>query len=155
VVAYLHRQGVVHGNLKPGNVLLAANGIPRLADLRLTGGLFQGPLLVEGDATAGLAYLAPELVADPGAEPRPYTDIYGLGTVLYELLTGRAPFDGGTARQVLDRVRTGEPDPPSGTNPEVTPELEWVCLRCLQKNPWKRYARAFDLATRLRHLLVG
>ena len=151
VVQYLHRQGVVHGNLKPSNVLLAADGIPRVVDFRLTGGLFQGPLPADDLQPAGLGYLAPELVRDPGAEPRPYTDIYGLGLILYELLTGRPPFVAATARETLDQVRSQDPLPLSRLNSEVTPHLEAFCLRCLRKNPWRRYYRAYDVLTRLRY----
>jgi eukaryotic-like serine/threonine-protein kinase len=153
VVAYLHRQGVVHGNLKPSNVLLAADGIPRVTDFHLSGGLFQGPLPADDQEPAGLAYLAPELVRDPGAEPRPYTDIYGLGVILYELLTGRPPFAGATAREVLEHVRSQDPVPPGRLNPEVTPHLEQFCLRCLRKNPWRRYVRAYGLLMVLRGLM--
>ncbi|MCI0362100.1 MAG: serine/threonine protein kinase [Planctomycetaceae bacterium] len=161
---YLHRQGIVHGNLKPSNVLLAADGIPRVSDFRLTGGLFQQPALlgkpaVAPDATpagdddpAGLCYLAPELLDDSAAEPRPYTDIYGLGLILYELLAGRPPFVGGTASEVAEQVRSQDPAPPSQWNKEVTPSLDAVCLRCLRKNPWRRYYRVYDLLTRLRYL---
>jgi serine/threonine protein kinase len=155
LVSYLHRQGVVHGNLKPSNVLLAADGIPRIADFRLTGGLFQGPLPADEQEPAGLGYLAPELVREPGAEPRPYTDIYGLGVILYELLTGRPPFAGATARETLEQVRSQDTVPPSRFNSEVTPPLESCCLRCLRKNPWRRYVRAYDLLMRMRHLLDG
>ncbi len=153
VIAYLHRQGVVHGNLKPSNVLLAADGIPRVADLRPTGGLFQGTPPAGDGEPAGLAYLPPEVVRDPGAEPRFHTDTYGLGLILYEVLTGRPAFGAAGAREVLEQVRSLDPVPPSRLNAEVTPPLETVCLWCLQKNPWKRYARAYDLATRLRHTL--
>jgi serine/threonine protein kinase len=153
VVAYLHRQGVIHGNLKPSNVLLAADGIPRVADLRLSGGLFLGPLPADDQESAGMGYLPPEFLRDPSAEPRFHTDIYGLGLILYELLTGWPPFAGATAREVLEQVRSQAPVPPSGLNPEVTPPLETVCLWCLQKNPWGRYARAYDLVTRLRSFL--
>jgi serine/threonine protein kinase len=153
VVAYMHRQGVVHGNLKPSNVLLAAGGIPRIADFRLVGGLFQGPLAADCAEPAGLGYLTPELVQDAGAEPRPYTDVYGLGLILYELLTGRPPFSGTTVGEILDQVRSQDPAPPSRLNPQVTPELQAFCLRCLRKNPWRRYVRAYDLATHLRHFL--
>jgi serine/threonine protein kinase len=150
IVSYLHRQGVVHGNLKPSNVLLAADGIPRLTDFSLTGGLFQGPLPADDSEPAGLGYLPPELVRDMGAEPRPYTDVYGLGMILYELLAGRPAFASDTARATLEQVRSQEPVPPSRLNPEVTPHLDSFCLRCLRKNPWRRYSRVYDLLRGLR-----
>jgi serine/threonine protein kinase len=151
IVRYLHRQGVVHGNLKPGNVLFAADGIPRVSDCRPTGGLFQGPLPVEGPEPAGLGYVAPEVVREPDAEPRPYTDIYGLGLILYELLTGRPPFIGATVRETLDAVQALDPVPPSRLNSQVTPQLDRLCLRCLRKDPWRRYSRAYDLITGLQY----
>jgi serine/threonine protein kinase len=142
-VRFFHRQGVVHGNLKPSNVLLAADGIPRVSDFRPTGGLFQGPL--PPDDAAGLGYLAPELAEDLGAEIRPYTDVYGMGLILYELITGRPPFMGPSAQETLEQVRSQDPVPPSRLNSDVTPYLEAVCLRCLRKNPWFRFRRAYDL----------
>jgi eukaryotic-like serine/threonine-protein kinase len=152
ILCYLHRQGVVHGNLKPANVLLAANSIPRVADFHLTGGLFQPSQLVDDLELSGVGYLAPELVRDAGAEPRPYTDIYGLGMILYELLTGgRPPFGGAAAHEVREQVLSQDPIPPSRLNPKVTPQLEACCLRCLRKNPWRRYHRAYDLLMRLRY----
>lgn len=156
IVIYLHRQGIVHGNLKPSNVLLAADAIPQIVDFRPTGGLFQGPLSVDPAAPgpAGVGYLAPELIeGHPNAEARPYTDIYGLGIILYESLTGRPPFAAATARETLEQVRAQDPVSPSRLNSEVTPQLERVCLRCLRKNPWQRYRRAYDLSSRLRYCL--
>jgi serine/threonine protein kinase len=150
VVSYLHRQGVVHGNLKPSNVLLAAGGIPRLTDFRTTGGLFVGPPPADDADPAGLGYLTPETARDPAAEPRPYTDIYGLGVILYELLTGRPPFAGATARETLEQVRSRDPAPFARPPSEVTPPLEAFCLHCLRKNPWRRFDRAYDVLTRLR-----
>jgi serine/threonine protein kinase len=150
VVCYLHRQGVVHGNLKPSNVLLAADDIPRVVDFRPPVGLLAGPLPSGDDEPSGLCYLAPELAHDPGAEPRPNTDTYGLGIILYELLTGRPPFGASTAREMLEQVCSQDPPPPSRFNPEVSPPLESFCLRCLRKDPWRRYARAFDVLKRLR-----
>jgi serine/threonine protein kinase len=152
IVRYLHRQGVVHGNLKPSNVLFAADGIPRVSDFRPTGGLFQGPMPVDGAEPAGLGYLAPEVVREPGAVPRPYTDIYGLGLILYELLTGRPPFTGANVRETLEAMQAEDPVPPSRFSSEVTPQLEWLCLACLRKNPWRRYSRAYDLIRRLQFL---
>ncbi len=150
VVCYLHRQGVVHGNLKPSNVLLAAGGIPRVCDFRTTGGLAHGPPPADDHDPAGLGYLAPELVRDPGSEPRPYTDVYGLGLILYELLAGRPAFAGATAGEVLEQVATQDPVPPSRFNAAVTPPLDAFCLHCLRKHPWRRYERAYHVQVRLR-----
>ena len=152
LVGYLHRQGVVHSNLKPSNVLLAADGIPRVTDFRPTGGLFQGSLPDGDQDPAGLGYLAPELIREPAAEARPYTDVYGLGLILYELLTGRPAFTGTSAQAVVEDVLTRDPIPPSQLNPVVTLPLDAICLRCLRKDPWRRYVRAYDLFTRLRRL---
>jgi serine/threonine protein kinase len=152
IVGYLHRQGVVHGNLKPTNVLFAADGIPRVADIPLTIGWFQRPQLVDDRDAGALSYVAPELAREPAGEPRPYTDIYGLGMILYELLTGRPPFAGAAASEILEQVRSQEPIPPSRLNPKVAPHVEACCLRCLHKDPWRRYHRAYDLLMRMRHL---
>jgi serine/threonine protein kinase len=152
-VSYLHRQGIVHGNLKATNVLLGADETPRLADFRLTGGLFQCPVPADDVDPCGLGYLAPEVIQEPDGEFRPYTDIYGLGLILYELLTNQAPFDGTTAREVRKQVISCDPALPSRFNSKVTPALDALCLRCLRKNHWSRYARAYDVATRLRQFI--
>lgn len=147
VICYMHRQGVVHGNLKPSNVLLAADGIPRVADLWATSGNTT-PL----DATAtGLRYLAPEVLDDSHREPRPYTDIYGIGLLLYETLTGRPAVADDSPSDILECVRRGDPLPPSQINPAVPPALDQFCLRCLRKNPWRRFVRAYDVLARLRY----
>ncbi len=152
-VMYLHRQGVVHGNLKPSNVLLAADGIPRVTDLRTSGGLFQYPLPADDGDPAGLGYLAPELIDDLHCELRPFTDIYGLGMILYEMLAGRAPFAGSTASTALEQVRAQQPAALCGPVPTVSPELEAFCLRCLHKNPWRRYARVYGMLSGMRWML--
>jgi len=151
LVSYLHRQGLVHGNLKPSNVLLAADGIPRLTDFQLTSGLFVGQIHQASDDPAGQGYLAPELLTDEMVEPRPYTDIYGLGLILYELLAGRPPIQS-TDRHLPAQVAARDPQPPSAYNREVTGPLDAVTLRCLRKNPWRRYYRVYDLLSRLRYL---
>jgi serine/threonine protein kinase len=150
VVSYLHRQGVVHGNLKPSNVLTGADGIPRLIDLHPTGGLFLGALAPQDVAADGLAYLAPELVRERGRTLRPNMDVYGLGLILYELLTGLPALAGASSQEVLEQVCSHEPTAPSHFNPHVVPSLDAVVLKCLRKNPWERYARVYDLSRRLR-----
>jgi serine/threonine protein kinase len=152
VMSYAHRQGLVHGNLKPSNVLFAADGIPRVSDFRPTRGLFQNPLDADEADDAGLGYVAPEILRDPAVELRPNADIYGLGLILYELLTGRPAFAAVTGAGTAEQVMTQEPVPPSRLNPNVTGPLESCCLRCLQKSPWHRYGRAYDLRKRLQHL---
>jgi serine/threonine protein kinase len=153
-VSYIHRQGIVHGNLKPSNVLFAADGIVRIADFRSTGGLFLGPSPDGDDSPIGVGYLPPEWLDErTSAEPRPYTDTYGLGLVLYEALTGQAPFSGGTAREVIEQVRGEDPLPPSTLNPDIARQVEAICLRCLHKNPWQRYRRAYDVSRGLRFCL--
>ncbi len=165
VVSYLHRQGVVHGNLKPANVLLAADGIPRLGDLHFTGGLFVGgPRLHDlrvGDSAEGdqrrrdavdLGYAAPELMVNAAAAPGPSADIYGLGAILYAMLADRPPFAGATREETLAQVRDQDPVPPSQGNAAVTSVIDALVMRCLRKNPWRRYYRAYDVLLRLREL---
>jgi len=130
MVCYLHRQGFVHGNLKPSNVLLAADGIPRLADLRLPAAL---------TSQDDHAFLAPELFDDPAREPRPPTDVYGVAAMLYAALTGAPP-----AR---------DPPPPSQAIAGIPEGVDHIVMRCLAPNPWHRYARAFDMLAKLRELL--
>jgi serine/threonine protein kinase len=148
IVTYIHRQGVVHGNLKPSNVLLAADGIPRVVDFRLTSGMGVSSNLGD-EAPAGIAYLPPELARDRDAEARITADIYGLGAILYELLTGRPPFDATAGQDVLEQICSQDPVAPSQLNSAVTPYLEATCVRCLSKSPWQRYLRAYDLSKRL------
>jgi serine/threonine protein kinase len=151
IVGFCHRQGIVHGNLKPSNILVAADGIPRITDFRLTGGLFLSDA-IRDRTTKGVRYLAPELIDHPEAEPHRNADIYGLGVILYELLTGQAPLADSGPVETRERVRSETPAPPSRWNSDVRPELDFICLRCLRKNPWRRYARAYDLQSSLRHL---
>jgi len=149
VVSYLHRQGVMHGNLKPSNILFAADDIPRLADFYQLGGLYRTTIPTDGPIPAGYANLAPELVKDPTAEPGIYTDLYGLGMILYELLTGQMPFRAGTLQELREQILTLEPALPSQLNPKVMPSLDTLCMRCLNKSPWRRYYRAYDVSARL------
>lgn len=169
IVGYLHRQGVVHGNLKPSNVLLAADGIPRISDVwpaasrhaeaaaavererDAEGAGGERPATLD-DCAAAWAYLAPELIESPDVELRPTVDVYGLGTILYALLTGSAPFAAEGVAATLQQVRSETPIRPSQRNAAVPPEVDEVVLKCLRKNPWTRFVRAYHLSTRLRRL---
>jgi hypothetical protein len=146
-VEYAHRQGLVHRDLKPSNVLLAADGRPRVTDFGLA------VLMADGPATAGVegtpGYMSPEQ-ADGGADAVGRAcDVYGLGAILYELLTGQAPFRGETVAETLRKVRTEPPVPPRTINPRVPRKLEQICLKCLEKSPRARYASAGELAAEL------
>ena len=153
IVSYLHRQGVIHGNLKAANVLLAAGGLPRLTDFHPTGTLEAGlPSPHDRLDPAAVGTLAPERLSAPRAELRIGTDLYGLGVVLYELLAGRPPFLAPSARETAEQVLTVDPPPPSVFNRDVPPGLDWACLRCLVKSPARRFARAYELQTRLLHV---
>ena len=155
-VAEAHRLGVVHRDLKPANILLAADGTPKVADFGLA-------KLVNGDSemtrTGSLlgspSYMAPEQ-AGPGRGPiGPAVDVHALGVILYELTTGRPPFRGATITQTLDQVRSTDPVPPTRLVPALPRDLETICLKCLEKEPPRRYAGASDLADDLRRFLDG
>ncbi len=144
-LAHAHAAGVLHRDLKPGNILLDEAGTPQLADFGLAAPLTgAGDLTARGEVAGTPAFLAPELLggADRAA---PASDIYGLGAVLYAGLTGRAPFVGESAASILAQVAADEPPPPRLLNPAVPRDLETLCLKCLEKNPARRYAAATAL----------
>lgn len=146
-VAYAHREGVVHRDLKPGNVLLDGSGEPRIADFGLA-----APLEPGGDLTAVTAvlgtphYLAPEGFTEGSAALGVASDIYALGAILYELLCGRAPFAGTNSAELPAVVATREPAAPRLFNASVEADLQTICLKCLEKQPAARYAGAQELA---------
>lgn len=146
-VAYAHRQGLIHRDLKPSNVLLTADGRPRVTDFGLAVLLDAAPHVVGVEGTPG--YMAPEQ-ADGGADAagKP-CDVYGLGAILYELLTGQPPFQGDSITETLRKVRTEAPTPPHVLNPRTPRNLEQICLKCLEKNPRDRFASASDVAEAL------
>ncbi|MFO0841548.1 MAG: protein kinase [Gemmataceae bacterium] len=156
-VGYAHGRGVVHRDLKPANVLLAADGKPKVSDFGLA------KLLTEGEAgptrTGELlgtpSYMAPEQASGRHKEVGPATDVYAAGAILYELLTGRPPFLAETELDTLLQVANEEVVRPSRLRPGVPRDLETVCLKCLQKEPARRYASAEALADDLRRYLEG
>jgi WD40 repeat protein/tRNA A-37 threonylcarbamoyl transferase component Bud32 len=143
----VHQGGVLHRDLKPDNVLLMSDGSPKITDFGLARSLDVGAGHTATGTIMGTAsYMAPEQAQGLVHELGPAVDIYALGAILYEMLTGRPPFRAATFLETLLQVKTEEPVPPSRLAPGVPRALETICLKCLQKESGKRYARALDLA---------
>jgi formylglycine-generating enzyme required for sulfatase activity len=159
---YAHLRGVVHRDLKPGNVLLASpvasapGGSPKITDFGLAKRIDDEARDVsKSGAIMGTAsYMAPEQAAGQVHDTGPAADVYALGALLYECLTGRPPFEG-PQHVVLVSVLNDEPLPPSRLNPKVPRDLETICLKCLSKGPARRYASAEALADDLHRFLAG
>ncbi|HVK12356.1 MAG TPA: tetratricopeptide repeat protein [Gemmataceae bacterium] len=149
-----HRAGIVHRDLKPANVLRTADGVLKVGDFgvaRRVGA--EAGLTRTGAAVGTPSYMAPEQARGPAAAVGPAADIYGLGAILYELLTGRPPFQEQTPAETIHHVLHDDPVPPARRNPRVPRDLATICLKCLQKDPDKRYATAADLAADLSRFL--
>jgi serine/threonine protein kinase/Tfp pilus assembly protein PilF len=176
-VHHAHERGIVHRDLKPANVLLASGGRQPPVDDEGTGGLRPPPgdlapkitdfglakVLIGGSAeqtqTGAIlgtpSYMAPEQARGRGRAIGPATDVYALGAILYELLTGRPPFKATSVMETLHQVASDEPVPPRALQPKLPRDLETICLKCLEKDPRKRYASAKELADDLGHFLAG
>src|SRR3954447_10420644 len=154
IVHYAHEHGILHRDIKPGNILLDRNGEPHLTDFGLA-------RLVEADSTVTgtlevlgtPSYMAPEQAAGNNAAVSSNTDVYGLGAVLYQLLTGQPPFAGGTTYETIRLLLDTEPRPPRLLNPKVDRDVSTICLKCLQKDPKRRYSSALALAEDLERWL--
>jgi WD40 repeat protein len=152
---YAHRLGILHLDLKPANVLVDEHGEPQVADFGLAKRLDES-LASDSDEVSGTpSYMAPEQAMARSQRIGVATDIYGLGAILYELMTGRPPFLGATPRQTLEDVVTREVPAPRGIAPDIPADLEAVCLRCLAKDPQQRYLSARGLAEDLGRFLEG
>src|SRR5262249_3382603 len=134
-VQHAHSRNIIHRDLKPAHVLLTADGTPKLTGFGLFKRIRSDPdePEEEGQLRGTPLYMAPEQAARKPREVGPHTDVYGLGALLYELLTGRAPFRGATLWDTISQVLEKEPVPPSRLQPEVPSELECICLKCLAK----------------------
>ncbi len=150
---YAHGQGIIHRDLKPSNVLLTADGQPKICDFGVAKLLANSELKTQSGMLVGTAeYMAPEQAAG-NCTPGPAVDIYALGAILYTLLTGRPPFQGVSPLHTLEQVRRQEPITPRRLQPLIPRDLETICLKCLEKEPARRYTTAAELADDLRQFL--
>jgi WD40 repeat protein len=154
-----HRENVVHRDLKPANVLLAADGTPKITDFGLAKKLDEDGRTQSGAIMGTPSYMAPEQAGyKPDAQARgigPAADVYALGAILYECLTGRPPFKAAAPLDTILQVVSDEPVPPTQLQSKTPRDLETICLKCLQKEPRRRYATAEALADDLRRWQTG
>jgi serine/threonine protein kinase len=155
-VQHAHERGILHRDLKPGNVLVAADGTLKITDFGLAKRLDADLGETRTGAVLGSpSYMAPEQAEGRVHDLGPATDIYSLGAMLYQLLTGRPPFRARTTLETLEQVRTQDPLPPTALQPCLPRDLETICLKCLEKNPRHRYPSAQALAQDLQCFLDG
>src|SRR6266481_3184334 len=153
-VHYAHEHSILHRDIKPGNILLDANGEPHLTDFGLAR-LVEAESTVTGtlEVLGTPSYMAPEQAVGNNEKLASATDMYGLGAVLYQLLTGQPPFAGGTTYETIKLVLEKEPRQPRLWNRKIDRELSTICLKCLEKDPKRRYSSALALAEDLEHWL--
>ena len=146
-VDFAHQAGIIHRDLKPSNVLYASDGVPKITDFGLAKRIDSDDHQTEsGQIMGSPSYMAPEQARGHSRDVGPAADIYALGAILYEMLTGRPPFKGETPMETVRQVIDDEPVPPSRLVPRVARDLETICLKCLHKEPHKRFESAEALA---------
>jgi serine/threonine-protein kinase len=155
-VQYAHEKGFLHCDLKPSNILLDRDGRPLITDFGLARRTnVDSSLTISGAILGTPSYMAPEQATGSRKQLTEKTDVYGLGAILYELLTGRAPFRRETIMETVMDVLERDPAAPRELRPDVPPELETICLRCLEKAPADRYPSAAALADEVEKFLQG
>jgi serine/threonine protein kinase/Tfp pilus assembly protein PilF len=153
-VHYAHEHGILHRDIKPGNILLDQKGEPHLADFGLARLVeTESTLTRTKDLMGTPSYMAPEQAVGNNAKITRATDVYGLGAVLYQLLTGDPPFAGGTTYETIKLLLDAEPKQPRLLNPKIDRDLSTICLKCLEKDPKRRYSSALALTEDLEHWL--
>src|SRR5262245_35410782 len=155
-VQHAHQRGILHRDLKPSNILLDREGRPHVTDFGLAKKLEgNGTLSVSGSIVGTPQYMSPEQASGSRQAITTATDVYGLGALLYAALTAQPPFQSDSVLETLEQVRETAPTPPSGVNRKVPRDLEVICLRCLEKDPKRRYDSAAALAEELERYLRG
>lgn len=155
-VAYAHEKGVIHRDIKPGNILIDQAGLPRVSDFGLAKQVASdNELTTTGQILGTPSYMPPEQAEGNLDQVGPASDIYSLGAVLYATLTGRPPFQAATSVETLRQVVDQQPVAPRRLNPSIPRDLETICLKCLEKKPASRYATAAAMAQDLKCYLDG
>src|SRR5213080_4454862 len=153
-VHYAHEHRILHRDIKPGNILLDKHGEPHLTDFGLARLLEQESTITHSSDVLGTpSYMAPEQAVGNNAQLTSATDVYGLGAVLYQLLTAHPPFAGGTTYETIRLVLDAEPRQPRLLNPKIDRDVSTICLKCLEKDPQRRYSSSLALAEDLEHWL--